>query len=179
MKGVIFNIVEEVVVNLYDEDTWDDVIDEASVSGTYSSPGSYPDEELVAIVVAAADLLDVPVPALLRVVGTKAFEGLARRYPHLVGSHTDTIAFIQHVEDYIHPEVKKLYPDSVLPQFEFEQLGEGVMRMTYRSPRGLGDLAEGLIEGAAERFGQKIDIERPAHDLGPTATIFDLSIAQG
>lgn len=179
MKGVVFNIVEEVVVNLYDEDTWDDVIDAAGVTGTYSSPGSYPDEELVAIVVAAAELLGVPVPALLRIVGTKAFDGLARRYPHLVGSHTDTILFIQHVEDYIHPEVKKLYPDSVLPEFEFEDRGEGVTRMTYRSPRGLGDLAEGLIEGAAERFNQQINIERPPVELGPNETVFDLSIASG
>ena len=178
MKGVIFNIVEEVVVGLYDEDTWDDVIDAAGVSGTYSSPGNYADEELVAIVVAAAELLEIPLPALLRVVGTKAFEGLARRYPHLVGEHTDTISFIQHVEDYIHPEVKKLYPDSILPAFEFEELGEGAMRMTYRSPRGLHDLAEGLIEGAAERFGQTIEIARPGLDVGPDAMVFDLSIAE-
>lgn len=176
MKGVIFNIVEEVVVGLYDEDTWDDVIDAAGVHGTYSSPGSYPDEDLYAIVGAAAELLEVPVPALLRVVGQKAFEGLAKRYPELVGSHSSTIPFLSHVEDYIHPEVKKLYPEAILPEFEFSDLPTGETRMLYRSPRGLHNLAEGLIEGAAERFGENIRVARPELDLGPDTTAFDLSI---
>lgn len=178
MKGVVFNIVEEVVIDLYDEDTWDDVIDASGVVGSYSSPGSYPDEDLYAIVGAAAELLDIPVPALLRVVGQKAFNGLARRYPELIGLHDDTISFIRHVEDYIHPEVKKLYPDAILPEFEFSDLDDGQTRMIYRSPRGLHNLAEGLIEGAAERFGEQIQINRPELDLGPGATAFDLSIVR-
>lgn len=176
MKGVVFNIVEEVVVGLYDEDTWDDVIDAAGVHGVYSSPGSYPDEDLYAIVGAAAELLGVEVPALLRIVGQKAFHGLARRYPDLVGSHTDTLAFIRHVEDYIHPEVKKLYPGAVLPEFEFADLENGMTRMIYRSPRGLHHLAEGLLEGAAERFGQTIEVQRPDVEAGPEATVFDLAV---
>lgn len=176
MKGVVFNIVEEVVIGLYDEDTWDNVIDEAGVSGVYSSPGSYPDEDLYAIVAAAAKLLDVEVPALLRIVGTKAFNGLATRYPDLVGQHVDTIAFIRHVEDYIHPEVKKLYPSAILPEFEFSDLENGMTRMLYRSPRGLHNLAEGLIEGAAERFGQTITVHRPDIDAGPDTTVFDLDV---
>lgn len=176
MKGVVFNIVEEVVVNLYDEDTWDDVIDAAGVHGTYSSPGSYPDEDLYAIVGAAAELLGVEVPALLRIVGQKAFDGLARRYPDLVGAQTSTIKFLSHVEDYIHPEVKKLYPEAILPKFEFSDLPTGETRMLYSSPRGLHHLAEGLIEGAAERFGETIRVGRPDLDLGPDTTAFDLSI---
>ena len=46
MKGVVFNAAQEAVIELFDEDTWDDFLDAAGVDGVYSSVGSYPDEEL-------------------------------------------------------------------------------------------------------------------------------------
>jgi len=50
MKGVVFNAAEAAVVELYDEDTWDDILDAAGVDGVYSSVGSYEDGEMTAIV---------------------------------------------------------------------------------------------------------------------------------
>ena len=175
MKGVLFNLVEEVVVRLYDEDTWDDILDKAGVGGVYSSPGNYPDEEMLGIVAAAAEMLQVEVPALLRIVGHHAFDGLARRYSDIVGAQDDTMSFIRHVQDYIHPEVRKLYPDAIVPEFAFEDLDNGRVRMVYTSPRGLDALAEGLLSGAAANFGEEVDIERPGIDCGPNSTAFDLA----
>ncbi len=54
MKGIIFNLVEEVVRNRYGEDTWDELLDAAGLDGAYTSLGSYPDEELLRLVAAAA-----------------------------------------------------------------------------------------------------------------------------
>lgn len=173
MKGVLFNVVEEVVTELYSADTWDDLLAAAEVEGSYTSLGSYPDEEMLAIVGAAAEALGLPVPALLRTVGHHAFKGLTSRYPDFTneGSLRD---FLQHVENIIHPEVKMLYPDAVLPTFTFEDMEGDRMRMVYTSPRGLDHLAEGLIGGAAEAFGEEVTIERPEVAVGPQSTAFDL-----
>lgn len=176
MQGVVFNIIEDVVLTLYDEDTWDEIIDEAGVDGVYSSTGSYDDADVLAIVAAASEHLDIPVPALLVVVGQHAFEGLTRRYPELVGSEDNTVDFLRRVEDFIHPEVKKLYPNAVLPKFAFEDLDDGRTRMIYTSARDLHQLAEGMIMGAADHFGEEITIERPAVDLPAGSTAFDLAI---
>ena len=46
MKGVILNVVEEVVVDLFDEDTWDAVIENAGVSGAYTALGYYEDADV-------------------------------------------------------------------------------------------------------------------------------------
>jgi len=34
MKGIVFNLLEEIVVEHHDEDTWDDLLDEAGVDGS-------------------------------------------------------------------------------------------------------------------------------------------------
>lgn len=176
MQGVVFNIIEDVVLTLYDADTWDDIIDDAGVDGVYSSTGTYDDAEVLAIVAAASAKLGIDVPALLIVVGQHAFEGLTRRYPDLVGSEDNTVDFLQRVEDFIHPEVKKLYPTAILPKFAFESLPDGRTRMIYTSPRQLHFLAEGMLMGAAAHFGEDITIDRPDVAVGADSTAFDLTI---
>ena len=54
MKGIIFNLVEEVVTNDHGQDAWDDILASADVDGAYTAVGSYSDDELLAIVGAAA-----------------------------------------------------------------------------------------------------------------------------
>ena len=40
MKGIIFNILSEAVVQAFGEDEWDDVLDAAGVDGAYTSLGN-------------------------------------------------------------------------------------------------------------------------------------------
>ena len=54
VKGVIFNILEEVVSTQMGEDAWDGLLDAAGLEGAYTSLGSYPDAEILALVSAAA-----------------------------------------------------------------------------------------------------------------------------
>ena len=57
-------------------------------------------------------------------------------------------------------EVRKLYPDAELPSFEYIVHSPGKLEMIYRSNRPFADLAQGLIEGCGERFGETLVIER-------------------
>jgi hypothetical protein len=56
--------------------------------------------------------------------------------------------------------VKKLYPDAEFPRFECVQRAAGTLEMTYRSTRPLADVAQGLIRGCIEHFGDRIDVHR-------------------
>ena len=49
MKGILFNVVEDVVTEAMSEDAWDDVVDAAGVDGSYTSLADYPDSDLAAI----------------------------------------------------------------------------------------------------------------------------------
>ena len=47
MKGIIFNLLEEVVRKDYGDETWEDLLEAAQVDGAYTSLGNYPDEAMI------------------------------------------------------------------------------------------------------------------------------------
>lgn len=173
MKGVIFNAVEEAVVHLYSEDVWDDLLEAADVDGHYTSLGDYPDADLAALVGAACPMTGMGPDDLVRTLGQHAFPHLAERYPELVDEASGTHDFLRRVNDIIHPEVLKLHPDAKPPEFDFEDRPDGVLRITYRSTRRLGVLAEGLILGAGIRFDEHVEVHTVS-GLGEEVTVFDV-----
>jgi hypothetical protein len=46
MKGIIFNLLEEVVIRDHGADTWDELLSATCLDGAYTSLGSYPDEHI-------------------------------------------------------------------------------------------------------------------------------------
>lgn len=130
--------------------------------GAYTSVGSYPAAEMGALVGALATLTRQPAPALLRRFGRHVLRRFATAFPPFFRDASDVFAFLEEVEATIHAEVQRLYPDAEVPAVATRRAAPGVMHLTYRSPRCMGDFAEGLIEGAAAHFGQPLHIERSA-----------------
>lgn len=163
---MIFNLAEQVVTDAYGADVWDQLLDDADLDGAFTSLGNYPDEQLIAIVGAAAARLDAPPQDVVRNVGQGAIPLLATRYPAFFAPHTSTRPFLLTLNDIIHPEVRKLYPGADVPEFGFEEQGSDVLLLEYRSHRRLCTLAEGFILGAAAHYGQSVVIEqqRCMHD---------------
>lgn len=162
MKGIIFNLVEEVVRSRYGEDTWDDLLDAAGLDGAYTSLGSYDDEELTRLVAAASKALGVPPDDVVRTLGEAAIPLLAVRYPSFFEQHTSTKSFLLTLNHIIHPEVRKLYPGADVPTFGFEDETERGLTLRYHSERRLCALAEGFVLGAAAHFGERASIEQSA-----------------
>ena len=55
MKGIIFNLLEEVVIRDHGADTWDELLNATSLDGAYTSLGSYPDEHIQVLVISKRD----------------------------------------------------------------------------------------------------------------------------
>ena len=142
MKGVIFNVVGEVVTELYDADTWDDLLAGAGLDGAYTALGNYSDEELVAIVGIAAEVTSQSTDDVLRLIGRRALPKLASRLDASMLEAHDARSFLLSVNDIIHPEVRMPYPDAVPPVFDFTELETGELDVVYRSARRLDSLAE-------------------------------------
>jgi hypothetical protein len=117
MKGVIFNLLEEVICRSHGEDTWDALLRAAGLTGSYTSLGSYPDEDLGKLVHAASDALDVPSGEVLRWFGREAMPILAERYPVFFSAHTSARPFVLSVNKIIHPESAKNIRRSRRPNF--------------------------------------------------------------
>jgi hypothetical protein len=163
MKGIVFNLLEEVVRAEYGEDTWDTLLDEAGLDGAYTSLGGYPDSDMMRLVTAASTALNLPPAVVVKWFGVKAIPLLRERYPTFFVGHQDTRSFLMTLNSIIHPEVRKVYPGADVPVFGLEAgADEHTMLMEYRSARRLCSLAEGFIEGSAAEFGEVAEIEQPA-----------------
>lgn len=158
MKGIVFNLLEEVVTREYGADTWDDLLDDAAVGGSYTSLGSYADEDLSNLVMAASAKLQIPAQDVIRWFGHNAVPLLAEKYPAFFKPHTSARSFILTLNNIIHPEVRKIYPGADVPEFDFEST-DGALLLGYSSKRQLCSFAQGLIEGTAEHYKEHVDLK--------------------
>jgi hypothetical protein len=165
MKGIMFNVFSKLVEEKFGLAVWNEILDrvDPKSGGAYTSADTYSDEEMVALVVALSDLTGISMDDLLRTYGEYALEPLTQVYPDSVKDGTDSVKdgttlkiFLRNVHAIIHVEVKKLYADANLPIFEYEEPAEDQLIMIYRSARNLPAVAEGLIDGAAKFFSEKI-----------------------
>jgi hypothetical protein len=161
MQGVIFNLAEQVVTDAHGADLWDDVLEAAGVEGAYTSLGSYPDAEFDALVTALVLRLGVDPTAVVRQVGEGAMPLLAQRYPQFFAAHSCTRSFLLTLNDIIHPEVRKLYPDADVPEFTFQVRDQDVLVVEYFSRRKLCSLAAGFVHGAAAHYGERVNLSHP------------------
>jgi hypothetical protein len=61
----------------------------------------------------------------------------------------------------IHPQVLKLYPGASVPRFALRENGDD-LEMDYVSVRNMCMLAEGLILGVAEHYGESVAVDQPS-----------------
>ena len=160
MKGIVFNLLEQLVARDFGEGTWDALLDASELDGVYTSLGNYPDEDLWKLVGAAAQRLDMPADEVVSWLGRNALPLFALRYPQLFEPHDSTRSFVLTLNDIIHPEVRKLYPGADVPEFDFDARGD-LLVMGYRSPRRLCSFAEGLLHGAGDHYGERLTIAQP------------------
>ncbi len=160
MKGIVFNLLEEVVRREHGEDTWDRLLDDAHLDGVYTSLGNYPDEEVMKLVEAASAALGLPADAVVRWFGRSALPLLAEKYPALFEPHESTRSFLLTLNTIIHPEVRRIYPGADVPVFDFDSSANDVLVLGYSSPRKLCAFGEGLIAGAAAHYGEAASIEQ-------------------
>jgi hypothetical protein len=162
MKGIIFNLLEEVVTTHMGELVWDGMLESGGAEGAYTSLGSYPDEEFARLLGALARQSGKSDREALKWFGQRAMPVLAERYPEFFRPHAGVRSFLLSLNDVIHAEVRKLYPGAQVPMFQFETpAGVGVhdtLLMHYRSKRRLCLLAEGFIAGASDHFEEQVTV---------------------
>lgn len=159
MKGVVFDILRDMVENNYGLEGWQEVLDKAGSDGIYVSTKTYDDAELMALVRAASDITEIAINDLVFSFGEYMIPKFHKRFPTFFENSPSFIKFLVSVDQIIHVEVRKLYPDAGLPTFDYSEESENTLTMVYKSPRKLCQLAEGLISGSAKHFKQRYTIE--------------------
>jgi hypothetical protein len=159
MKGIVFTEFLVLVENEFGLEVVQQIIDECELDteGIYTSVGTYSHKDMFKMVGKLSEIKGIPVPELLVVFGEYFFTTLKDKYPVFV-EKPNLFNFLNSIDEYIHPEVLKLYPDAELPRFDTEIKSNNEMILSYMSSRKLSDLAIGLIKGAAKYFKEDVDV---------------------
>lgn len=167
MKGIIFTEFVKFVESQYDLLTIDHLLTVTSPEseGVYTSVGTYDAGELLAMVVELAKQKQTPVPSLVKAFGSHLFSHFLASHGGRLAAFESTEQLLGSIENNIHVEVRKLYPDAELPTLTFTQIDATRSELIYHSARPLADLAEGLIESTIRHFSDPIKFTRV--DLPP------------
>lgn len=162
MKGLVFTEFLEMVERKFSPAMVDDIIDDSDLpsGGAYTAVGTYPHSEMLALVQSLSKETRLPVPALVKIFGQHLFGRFVQLYPSFFRETRDAFDFLDSIENYVHTEVRKLYPDAELPTFAAQRSADNQrLVMTYHSKHPFATLAEGLIEGCLAHFQEKAQVE--------------------
>lgn len=160
MKGLVFTELLEMVEERYGYELVDQLLTDQELpsGGVYTAVGTYDHAEMVRLVHKLSQQTSIPIPDLLRAYGRYMFATFTRTYRPFIEGTTTAFSLLSSIQDYIHVEVRKLYPDAELPHFTIRQPAENHLTMHYVSERKLADFAHGMIEGCLAHFGETATI---------------------
>lgn len=162
MKGLIFTEFLEMVESKFGFDVSDRIIINSNLpsNGVYTSVGTYDFDEMVSLITNLHIETKLEVTLLIQTFGEYLFSRFVVLYATFFDSNKSAFDFLEHLEEYIHAEVLKLYPDAQLPRIDASRPNDKQMILVYHSSRKLSDLAVGLLKGCFAHFKENISIER-------------------
>ncbi|TCL08765.1 heme-NO-binding protein [Shimia isoporae] len=161
MKGVVFVELIRMAESVMGEEAVDDILDtiDLETDGAFSTVGNYPCSELLRLVGAFGTHLDAPVDALQVQFGHWMFGRFVENYPAFFANKTDGFDMLDSIENEVHVEVRKLYPEVELPTFATDRPAEGQLRMVYSSERPLQHFCRGMLESCMDHFGHTYTVD--------------------
>lgn len=160
MKGIVFTEFLEMVEDLFDLETVDYIINKSNLksNGAYTSIGTYDFHEMLALITNLSEKVNIPVSDLIYTFGLYFFNVLRDNHPEIMNSYNDPIDLLSAVENHIHVEVQKIYPEAELPTFDIVKIDDNTIEMIYHSKRGLYMLAKALITKTFEHYNQLAEV---------------------
>lgn len=162
MKGIVFTEFLEMVEGEYGYEMVDNIITNSELpsGGVYTAVGTYAFSEMGMLLHNLSKDTKLSMSQLLNTFGKYLFHTFVKNYPGFFEAAPTAFKFLESIENYIHVEVRKLYPDAELPTFDTTLIDPTKLEMIYKSERRMADFAEGLIEKTLEHYGEKATIEK-------------------
>lgn len=160
MRGVVFTELIEFVESALGFEISDKMIEMANLSnhGVFTQGGNYPFEHMQKLLTSLSTITGKKPQELLFIFGEHLFTVLVKLYAKDIKDAKTSINFIESVENYVHVEVKKLYPDADLPRFITEEKSDSHLILIYKSEKKLEAFAHGLMVACGKYFGENLEI---------------------
>jgi hypothetical protein len=175
MKGIVFTEFNEMVESQFSPELLDEIIFECNLAsgGAYTSVGTYDHDELIQMVTKLAEKTNTSADDLVFAFGEHLAGRFATLFSSFFSESKSMFEFMKTLDNHIHVEVQKLYPDAELPKFSFDDTDPSCLIMEYQSSRGLSTLAHGLMQGVLKYYKETITI-KPEYISGNSHVRFHL-----
>ncbi len=162
MKGIVFVHFMDMVEEKFGLQMEDHIVTTSDLhsGGIYTAVGTYDHTELLELVGRLSNETGEAVGDIVTDFGRYLFSKLAESYGQLLNNIPDVFSLLMQVDDFIHVEVRKLYPEAELPSFQHQLIDDSRLELIYRSPRPFENLARGLIEGAVAYYNEPVRLEK-------------------
>lgn len=176
MRGVVFTELIEFVEDALGFEVADKMIEMAHLEndGEFSQGGNYPFEDMQKLLISLSKITNKEPSELLFIFGEHLFESLVKLYGQNIKEVGNSLDFIDSVEEYVHVEVKKLYPDADLPTFKTVSKSDSELVMIYQSEKRLHDFAHGLISSCGKYFEDELDVKYEIISQSPFQVKFNI-----
>lgn len=162
MHGLIVTALERFATEAGGPGAWPDVLAAAGLpDAVFVRDENYPDEQVTAIVGAAAEALGLPADALLERFGRYLAPALLASHAELVPATWRTLDLLANTEHTIHATVRVRDPGAAPPRLRTVRTTPNEVRITYASRRGLCAVARGIVGGIAEHYGEQVSLAEP------------------
>jgi len=160
MKGIVFTEFLDLVEDKFGIEMVDKIINQSKLEseGVYTSIGTYRFSEMLQLLQNLNENTGIAIDDLLLVYGEHFFGVIERSYPGLLATYKDPIEMISSIENHIHVEVRKIYPDAELPTFLIEEKNKNSLVLIYQSSRAMHHFGLGLMNKTFEHFNAKASI---------------------
>jgi hypothetical protein len=160
LKGIIFSEFLNLVEAKFGLETVDEIIEKSDLEseGIYTSIGTYSFSEMLQLLNHLSSKTNILIDDLLLIYAEHFFSVIEDSYPGLLASYKDPIEMISSIENHIHVEVRKIYPDAELPTFIVKEKNKNSLTMIYKSSRAMHHFGLGLMNKTFEYFNSKASI---------------------
>ncbi|TVZ56428.1 heme-NO-binding protein [Lutibacter sp. Hel_I_33_5] len=160
MKGIVFTEFLDLVEDKFGLEMVDTIIEQSKLEsgGSYTSIGTYKFAEMLSLLSNLSNNTGLSIDNLLLVYAEHFFSVLEKSYPGLLNTYKDPIEMLSSIENHIHIEVRKIYPDAELPTFIVEEKTENSLTMVYKSSRAMHHFGLGLMNKTFEHFNSTATI---------------------
>jgi len=160
MKGIVFTEFLDLVEDKFGLGMVDKIITESDLesNGVYTSVGTYNFSEMLQLLQHLSKHVAISIDDLLLVYGEHFFDVLKSSYPALLAVYKDPIEMLSSIENHIHVEVRKIYPEAELPTFEVQKKTDNSLIMIYKSSRAMHHFGLGLMNKTFEHFNSAATI---------------------
>ncbi|QMU65778.1 MAG: hypothetical protein GKR88_16865 [Flavobacteriaceae bacterium] len=160
MKGIIFTEFLDLVETKFGLEMVDEIIEASDLEsmGVYAATGTYSFSEMLSLITNLSERTKITINDLLTVYAHHFFGVIERSYRHILHLYKDPIDMLASIENHIHVEVRKIYPDAELPRFVVVEKTKNRLELEYFSSRSMYAFAYGLMEKTFQHYNRSATI---------------------